>query len=145
MKALRDVRVLVIDDYRWMTRTVRGLLAQVGVRHVSESHDGTQALTLLETGGFDLAICNHVLNYPDGMDVLRRVRSIPSTSHVPFVFYSLDRSPETLSAMLRAGADGCLNKPIRVEAMRDMVERVLAGRRTTAGASPGAAAASTLP
>ena len=52
----KNMKVLVVDDYRTMLRILRNLLRQLDFRNVFEATDGTDALQKLREGGFGLVI-----------------------------------------------------------------------------------------
>ncbi|MGI4798421.1 MAG: response regulator, partial [Janthinobacterium lividum] len=50
----QSMKVLIVDDYKTMLRIIRNLLKQIDISDVDEAVDGTEALTKLRAGSFDL-------------------------------------------------------------------------------------------
>jgi len=67
----------------------------------------------------DLFILDKQLSGVDGLDICRYLKSQPSTRHIPVIV--LSASPHIFSQAKLAGADGALEKPFSVNALRNMV------------------------
>jgi PAS domain S-box-containing protein len=68
------------------------------------------------------------LHLPDlpGHEVLRELRTDPRTATIPVVVVTADATPHAREALLKAGADDFLTKPLDVLALLGTIERVLA-------------------
>jgi len=63
---------------------------------------------------------------PDGMDVLRALRSKPETSSLPILVITASNDPLTASAGFEVGATDYLTKPFSVPQLRARVRACLA-------------------
>jgi DNA-binding NarL/FixJ family response regulator len=129
--SLADVRVLIVEDERWVRESLEHALASNdgGLCHAGTAANATEALSLVEAGlVFDVALVD--LGLPDlpGAELIARLRALrPGAIAVVFTVY--DDAPHLLSA-LRAGAQGYLLKS-------SSVEKVLTGLREAAqGGAP---------
>jgi two-component system response regulator PilR (NtrC family) len=129
--------VLVVDDEEALLKIVVRFLTGLGHKVISASN-GTDALTMLESGGADLLITDMNLPEMDGIQILRTMsgRGIK----MPVIAMSgggaFDKSLLLGSAGL-LGAVETLEKPFELDELRLAVERVLAStsprRSTSAG------------
>jgi CheY-like chemotaxis protein len=105
-------QVLVVDDDPIIRRLARTLLEKVPFR-VSEADDGPVALAMLEASA-DCALMILDLDMPamGGRDVLVRLRSNPATSALPVIVLTGSESRDDEAALMDAGADDYIKKPI---------------------------------
>ena len=129
--SLADVRVLVVEDERWVRESLEHALGwnDRALCHAGSAATAAEALRLVESGlAFDVALVD--LGLPDlpGAELIARLRALrPSAIAVVFTVY--DDAPHLLAA-LRAGAQGYLLKS-------SSVEKVLNGLREAAqGGAP---------
>jgi DNA-binding response OmpR family regulator len=106
------VRLLVVEDDRSLAQALRRGLTQEG--HVVDMvHDGTEGLTLAESGVHDAVILDVMLPGMDGMNVARQLRG--EGIHVPILMLTArDALPDRISGF-DAGADDYLTKPFAFE------------------------------
>jgi len=52
----KNIRVLVVDDYKTMVRIVRGLLQQLGFTNIDDASDGETALSLIKMHEYRLIL-----------------------------------------------------------------------------------------
>ena len=101
-----DLKVLIIDDDPCIAEMYRLRLEASGYG-VIVAPDGEDGLTLAEadTPGF---IClDYRLPGIDGLEVLRRLRTKPSTKSIPVIMLSNDDDPAVRERGLRLGALKC--------------------------------------
>lgn len=125
-----DRHVLVVDDESSLRKVLADLLRLRGYDPIAVG-SGEEALALLETQAFAVAIIDMGLQYGggvmDGIELLRRVReSYPSTECVV-----LTGAPSQKNAIdaVSAGAFGYLLKPFNLTELVGTLERALAHRR----------------
>jgi CheY-like chemotaxis protein len=108
----REEAILVVDDDPEDRLLVRTILQKHGF-HVEEARDGGQALELVGGGGgHALVVLDLEMPEVDGREALRRLRSSAPTVGLPVVMLtgSPDRADE--HALMEAGADDYLRKPL---------------------------------
>ena len=74
-------QVLVVDNEFGSRRNISFLLREQGYE-VDEADDGLTALDLLDKKTFDLLICDVVMPRLNGLDVVRRIESSPTSTSV---------------------------------------------------------------
>jgi two-component system phosphate regulon response regulator PhoB len=88
---------------------------------VREASDGTEAISMLETEQFDLAILDVMMPGTDGIEVCRHIRSQPATQSMPvLVFTSLSSDKDVERARL-AGANHLITKPFSLPGLGAVV------------------------
>lgn len=109
-------RILVVDDEPSIRRTLRAVLEVKGY-DVVEADCGREALRLIHSGQYDLALLD--INMPDitGIEVCREVRT---TSQIPIVMMSAGE--ENRARSLEAGANDYLKKPFSVAQIFSLVK-----------------------
>ncbi|HEY8041999.1 MAG TPA: response regulator [Polyangiaceae bacterium] len=102
------MEVLVADDDDIVREAVASALVSAGHR-VTEASDGAQAVELLGSRVFDLAICDVHMPKLDGMALLRRIRrEAPGTAVV--IMTGFAQIPDVVGSM-RDGAVDYVTKP----------------------------------
>ncbi len=108
-EAKERLKVLLVDD-SFVTREMeRRLLADAGLS-VLVAGDGQEALTILAETSVDCLVTDIEMPEMDGLELTRRVRSLPQLAHLPVVVVSTRDRPEDRLAGLAAGADAYLAK-----------------------------------
>ncbi len=116
----RALKVLVAEDNPVNQRVCARMLERFGHRAVLAS-DGHQALTLLEKESFDLVLMDIQMPGLDGLEVTRRTRE--GGNKVPIVALTAHATVGYREHCLSQGMDGYLDKPIRMEDLRQVLEQ----------------------
>ncbi|MFI5341415.1 MAG: PleD family two-component system response regulator [Candidatus Methylomirabilales bacterium] len=119
-------RVLVIEDdprhRELMTALLSGAQYEV---HVAEN--GRLGLSVATEDPPDLVLLDLYLPDMDGYEVCRRLRQRARTQRTPIVIITASDDPALNRRAYAAGAQACIPKPFRHEALLATVETVLAG------------------
>ena len=121
----KNMKVLVVDDYRTMLRILRNLLRQLDFRNVFEATDGTDALEKLREGGFGLVISDWNMEPMTGIQLLREVRADDRLKHIPFIMVTAESKPENVIAAKQAGVSNYIVKPFNAETLKAKMASVL--------------------
>lgn len=102
------LRVLAVEDHPVMQLGVRALLEREGLTVVGLTATCSEAIGLLADAQPDVVLCD--LHLPDatGAEAVARIRA--EAPALPIVAFSIDRSPELIRAVLRAGGNGYVSK-----------------------------------
>ena len=106
--------MLYVEDNPANVRLMRSIVARRPGVELHTVGNGEEALTMASTAAFDLVLLD--LHLPDvhGEDVLRRLRTQPTTASVPVVVLTADASAEARDRVTMLGADAFLLKPVDV-------------------------------
>lgn len=103
------LKVLLVDDSLVTREMERRLLADAGFS-VAVAADAEEALTLLAEKPVDCLITDIEMPGMSGLDLTRRLRSLPQFAHLPVIVVSTRDRPEDRLEGLAAGADAYLAK-----------------------------------
>jgi DNA-binding NarL/FixJ family response regulator/putative methionine-R-sulfoxide reductase with GAF domain len=102
------IRVLAVEDHPVMRLGVRALLEREGLVIAGITATCAEALDLVRENEPDVVLLD--LGLPDavGPEAVERIREVSSS--VPIIAFSIERTPEVIRAVLRAGANGYVSK-----------------------------------
>jgi two-component system chemotaxis response regulator CheY len=121
----RNIKVLVVDDYKTMTRIIRNLLKQIEVNDSDEAADGHEALAKLRAGNFDLVISDWNMQPMTGLDLLKEVRADGRLKAMPFIMVTAESKTENVVAAKQAGVSNYIVKPFNAETLREKIQKVM--------------------
>lgn len=120
------MKVLVVDDSPTMRRIVINALRRIGYADTIEASDGLTALGKLNSS-VGLIITDWSMPEMSGPDFTRAVRSHPSGRSVPILMVTTRGAREEIVAAVDAGVTSYIHKPFTPPALKEKIERVLAG------------------
>ncbi len=98
-----DLKVLIIDDDPCIAE-MYGLRLEASGYGVIVASDGEQGLTMAQADAPGFICLDYRLPGMDGLEVLRRLRTEPSTQSIPVIMLSNDGDPAVRDLGLRLGA-----------------------------------------
>jgi len=117
-------RVLLVEDARDTLDMLRVAFAARGYEATACSTP-EEALSVAESGRFDIIVSDIGLPRVDGYELLGRLRSLPHLAGVPAVALTGYAAPKDAEAALAAGFDAHVPKPVEPSALAEQVERLL--------------------
>ncbi len=101
------------------------LLALDGHRCVVAAH-GAEALHLLDSRHFDVVLMDVQMPIMDGFTAAREIRrrELPSGRRIPIIAVTASATTEVVSACAASGMDHYLSKPLRLDAVRDLLHPI---------------------
>ena len=106
-----SARVLVVDDVQANLRLLEARLS-AEYFEVMTVASGAEALEACEQGNCDIVLLDVMMPEMDGFEVARRLKSNPSTHHIPIIMLTALDQPSDRVRGLDAGADEFLTKPV---------------------------------
>ena len=123
-KLPEELHVLVVEDSAINRLVAASLLKNLGCA-VSLACDGEQGVASARKTAYDLILMDCHMPLLDGYEATRLIRGFPAPqSSTPIVALTASALPEDRQRCLDAGMDGYLAKPIRIEELRAVVEKV---------------------
>jgi DNA-binding response OmpR family regulator len=105
-------KILNIEDDVMMSKAI-GKILQKNNYEIISIFDGKQAFEILESQkNFDLILCDIMLPYFNGMEILSKIKSDPELRHIPVIIISHIGNEEMVKEALNLGADDFVKKPI---------------------------------
>ncbi|KAA3653426.1 MAG: response regulator [Proteobacteria bacterium] len=120
-------RILLVDDEPFNLEIMADALPAEAY-DVSTANGGQRALTLMreDATGFDLIVLDRRMAAPDGLEVLRQMRALPTQAHTPVIVQTAVADPEMVAEGIAAGAYFYLTKPYRAASLLGLVQAALA-------------------
>ena len=116
--------VLVAEDNRINQQVIERMLRSAG-HTVTLVDDGGQALDALETGSFDIVLIDVNMPVMNGLDVVKLHRfATDAGESTPFIALTADATEETRRACEEAGMAAYLTKPVDMEQLLTLIDRV---------------------
>jgi CheY-like chemotaxis protein len=116
--------ILVVDDDRYATYIVKGMLIAAGYK-VYLAHDSDQALTIAREKKPDLITVDLRMPGVDGLALVEILKHDPETRKIPIVVLSVSEDRDRAT---QVGADAYLKKPVDLEPLADTIAHLLAER-----------------
>jgi DNA-binding NarL/FixJ family response regulator len=125
--ALADTRVLIVDDHPFMRRGLAYMINdQPGMKVLGEAGSIDEALALMESTKFDLAVIDISLGQGSGIELIRTIRE--KWPDVRMLVSSMHDETLFAERALRAGALGYVNKGEPPEKFVAALQRVNSGQ-----------------
>lgn len=118
----RALDILVVDDEAAIISFLTRFLTSRGHAVVSAS-DGMHALRIAEQFTFDVVVCDLHMPEMDGVELIRRMRTLPTCAGTRYVLSSGDGQSSPIMGRVEAlGVDGLLAKPYTIDQLVTVVE-----------------------
>jgi signal transduction histidine kinase/CheY-like chemotaxis protein len=132
--ALAGAHILLVEDNAINRELAVDLLGRAGV-DVSVACDGQEALDMLERERFDAVLMDCQMPRMDGYAATRALRQQPALRTLPVIAMTANAMVGDREAVLAAGMDDHIAKPIVVDEMFATLARWVKPRRTGTGTS----------
>jgi len=121
----KNMKVLVVDDYKTMQKIVSNLLRQLGFNNVEVASDGGEALKKLRGGDFGMIISDWNMEPMTGLQLLKEVRADSKLKPLPFIMVTAESKPENVVAAKQAGVNNYIVKPFNAATLKQKMVSVL--------------------
>ena len=125
MTVVKNMAVLIGDDYKTMLRIIRNLLRQIGFNNVDEASDGATALQKLRRDNFGLVISDWNMEPMTGLQLLKEVRADEKLRTLPFIMVTAESKTENVIAAKKAGVNNYIVKPFNAATLKTKMTAVL--------------------
>lgn len=115
-------RILVVDDEKIALESLAYILTGEGYE-VVQAHSGADAIEKLKVSGFDVILTDLIMGDVDGNAVLKEVRK--RSADTPVIMITGYATVDTAVEALRMGAFHYIEKPIRLDEVREAVKEAL--------------------
>ena len=118
--ALRDCRILIVDDSVMARRMIESILGAAGFRSFAFAEDGIEALEQVVTFAPDLLVLDVQMPRMDGLEVCRQLRKDRDSTGLPILIQTGSSASEVRAEAFAAGATDVVAKPLQA---RELVAR----------------------
>lgn len=112
--------VLIIEDEIRLARHIQTYLSRFGF-DVRQSHSGEDGLKNFKRSRSDIVLLDLGLPDMDGLEVLRKLRSLDDQVQIIVMSATMVSKNETVAR--KAGARDCLAKPLALKDLRQLLEK----------------------
>jgi len=91
---------------------------------VAEASDGGELLDALTREVVDICLIGSNMPGINGTEVIRVMQSHPHWKDIPSILVTDEGATERIDTALKAGASGCIDKPLEVEKLEDLLRRL---------------------
>lgn len=116
------MNILLVDDDDAGRHSISSFLTELG-HQVTEARDGREAMSLYKEGQVHMVLSDLRMPVMGGLDLLRQLKARPDFL-ADVVFFTAYGGLESVIEALRLGAYDYLQKPLNVEELALLVERV---------------------
>jgi predicted ATPase/signal transduction histidine kinase/ActR/RegA family two-component response regulator len=120
------LHILIAEDNQINQLVAMRLLTLDG-HHCLVAANGAEALDLLDTEHFDVVLMDVQMPIMDGYTAAREIRrrELPTGHRIPIIAVTASATTEVVAACAASGMDHYLSKPLRLDAMRDLLRPIL--------------------
>lgn len=124
--ALKDIRILIVDDEVFFRQVLRDLLEKIGFTVVGEAADGGEAIEKYRALRPHVVIMDIYMPEVNGIDATKKMVALDPKARV-FIASASDFDCDTQAA-LDAGAKAILKKPFVPREVYETIRKVLTGK-----------------
>ncbi len=117
------MNILLVDDDIGSRTSVSKFLRRQG-HQITECSDGEEALAVFLEGSFPMILTDIRMPVMTGIDLLKHIKDMPSGAYTDIVLFTGHGSMESAIEALRMGAFDYLLKPINIQELSIIVEKV---------------------
>ncbi len=124
LKSIRDVRVLLVEDYNVNALFAEKLLRKFGILHIDQAIDGIEAIRRYHEGAYDVIFMDCQMPELDGYRATEELRQLEARllRHTPIIAMTANAMVGDREKCLKAGMDDYVSKPIRVQHLRGVLQ-----------------------
>jgi twitching motility two-component system response regulator PilG len=124
VKRVAKKKILIVEDEESLLKLESILLTSKGyeVRGVA---NGLAALEALAEELPDLVLLDIMLPEIDGFEVCQRIKSNPTTQHIPVIMLTAKKGREDMTRGEQVGADWYITKPFKSAMVIETIQRFL--------------------
>jgi DNA-binding NtrC family response regulator len=120
------MKILVVDDEEGARELFNTILSDEGYE-VALAVNGSEALSRIKGGGYDLVVTDIKMPGMDGLQLLQEIRK--TGSNVDVIMVTAYGEVESYLRAMSLGAAEYINKPIRIKELKRIVHKVLTERK----------------
>ncbi len=128
---LKELKIMVVDDYAPMRKLLYSLLRELGLKKLSQSSNGQEAIRNLKNVEPDLIITDALMEPMDGLEFTRKIRAGEAEidPFIPIIMVSGQTEVKFIVRVRDAGVNEFLAKPISARSICARISNVISSPR----------------
>lgn len=118
--------ILVVEDNDSMRSLIKDELSKD--YNILEAYDGLEALDIVKEGHTDLVVSDIMMPKMDGCQMCNEIKENIQLSHIPVLLLTAAVGIETHIKSLKSGADAYIEKPFKMEFLRENINALFRNR-----------------
>jgi len=121
------LKILLVDDNRYMRVLLGEILRAVGVKEIHEAGDGAEGLKVMQGRKIDLVITDLSMQPMDGIDFVRLLRNSPDSPNplAPVIMITGHSTAARVAEARDAGVNEFMAKPLSARAVLERLHRAI--------------------
>jgi DNA-binding NarL/FixJ family response regulator len=119
---------MVIDDEERLLLAIKRYLVTQGFQ-VIVCESGKTALDRLNNENIDLIVIDILMSNLNGYDLVKKLRTLPTTGHIPFIFLTAKGMTEDRIKGYKMGCKAYLAKPFDPEELVAIIDNILCDKK----------------
>lgn len=124
--ALKDVRILIVDDEPFFRDSLREIIGKIGFTVIAEAGNGREAVRMFLTHRPHVTIMDLYMPEKNGIDATREIMALDAQANV--LTSSASDCPSDTQAVIKVGAKAIIKKPFEAREIYEAVRTLLCGR-----------------
>jgi DNA-binding NarL/FixJ family response regulator len=122
-------KIMVIDDEERLLLAIKRYLVTQGFQ-VIVCESGKAALDRLNNENIDLIVIDILMSNLNGYDLVKKLRTLPTTGHIPFIFLTAKGMTEDRIRGYKMGCKAYLAKPFDPEELVAIIDNILCDKKS---------------
>ncbi len=139
IKTLRapEAKILIVDDTPMSINQIKGLLRPTQIQTYTASN-GYEALAQATADRYDLILIDYLMPDINGIETLKRIKNMSESKNhdTCCVAVSANTDKQTILLWQEVGFDGWLEKPVRADALYDVLKSSISANLISEAGSP---------
>jgi len=124
----KSSKIMLIDDEEKLLLAIRRYLVTQGFQ-VIVCESGKTALDRLNNENIDLIVIDILMSNLNGYDLVKKLRTLPTTGHIPFIFLTAKGMTEDRIKGYKMGCKAYLAKPFDPEELVAIIDNILCDKK----------------
>lgn len=124
------IKILIIDDEEDFSFFLTRNLERLNIYEIISANEGQAGLKKAKQYKPDLIFLDIMMPGIDGFEVLKRLKADDETASIPVVVLTGRAEEECKIKIAGLGNDDYIEKPVELEKLRSIIEKVLTGRKS---------------
>lgn len=121
------LRVLIVDDSKLARKVIHKVLSNLGITHIMQAEDGSEAIEKLGQHSFDLIVTDYNMPEVNGLELTEHIRHSEAYSHLPILMVTSEANDAHLSHVSQSGVNAITDKPFEPETVKLLLKNLLEG------------------